>query len=38
MNSEQFCKTKEWIDFKDALWKEFYHMEKSLYFIEDKQE
>ena len=38
MNSEQFCKTEEWIEFRDALWKKFYHMESSLYFIEDKQE
>ena len=38
MNSEQFCKTEEWIEFRDALWKKFYHMEASLYFIEDKKE
>ena len=38
MNSEQFCKTEEWIEFRDALWKKFYHMDSSLYFIEDKQE
>ena len=32
MNSEQFCQTKEWQDFKNNLWKELYSIENSYHY------
>ena len=34
MNSEQFCRTQEWKDYKDAKWKELYSIEGAYSFQE----